>query len=263
MRTDFGDGPVENTSDYSEIYSPAPELIQKREITAASVRAILHKARATIGPLARPYFSRPAPWSASPAAELDLETSLEDDPHLKELWVDEKHHKRAEIIVCLDTSLSMTGKKLAMTAVSLAVLTLQLDPEDLAIIAFESEAQVVKPLGDTSTPFAILEKFLRQPARGLTNISAGLELALAEATRGKLKRQSVILITDGRYTAGDNPESWAKRLPRLHVVHTGNPWASPRFCRRLAKLGRGKYVRVADFEELPKALYSLVQGLTR
>ena len=70
-------------------------------------------------------------------------------------------------------------------------------------------------------------------------------------------------MTDGRFTAGRNPDYIVPRLPRLNMVQTGNPWASTRFCRSLARQGRGKYVRVAHLEHLPKALYALVHGIVR
>ena len=76
-------------------------------------------------------------------------------------------------------------------------------------------------------------------------------------------KKAVILMTDGRYTAGKNPDYIIPRLPRLHVVQTGNPWSSPRFCRSLAQAGRGKFVRVAQLDHLPKALYALVNGIIR
>ena len=157
----------------------------------------------------------------------------------------------------------MTGRKLAITAVALAVIALQLEPEDLAVIAFESDANVIKPLGQKKDIYEILEKFMEVPARGLTNIEAGLEMALKETMNGSLPKKNVILMTDGRYTAGRSPEHLVPRLPRLHVVQTGNPWSSTRFCRNLARQGRGKYMRVAQLEHLPKALYSLVHEIIR
>jgi Mg-chelatase subunit ChlD len=101
------------------------------------------------------------------------------------------------------------------------------------------------------------------PARGLTNIEAGLLDAAKQAESGKTSKRAVILMTDGRFTAGRNPDYIVPRLPRLHVIQTGNPWSSPRFCRSLAQRGRGKYMRVANLEQLPKALYSLVHEIIR
>ncbi len=247
---------------YHEIKKRLDE-VKRAKVRTAVIRAIVQKALATMGAVQRPYDLRSLPWSSHPQEELDLEATLEEDPTLQTLLVERRETRRAEVIVCIDTSLSMTGRKLALTAVSLAVLALQLEPEDLSVIAFESEGNLIKPLGLRRDLYQILEKFMEVPARGLTNIEAGLLMAEKQALGGRLAKKAVILMTDGRYTAGKNPEHVVPRLPRLHVVQTGSPWSSPRFCRRLAQLGRGKFVRVAHLEHLPKALYALVNGIIR
>ena len=206
-------------------------LFRSAKVRSSAIRAIIQKALATMGAVQRPYDLRSAPWSAHPQEEFDLEASLEEDPALNTLVVERREPKRAEVIICIDTSLSMTGRKLALTAVALAVLALQLEPEDYAVIAFESDANLVKPLGRRLQLDHVLEKFMEVPARGLTNIEAGLKMAQKQALSGKLPKKAVILMTDGRYTAGKNPDYLVKSLPRLHVVQTGNPWSSPRFCQ--------------------------------
>lgn len=214
-----------------------------------------------MGSIAKPYQLVSVPWGKQMYGELDLEHSLEEDPHLENLSVESRETRRVEVIVCLDASLSMTGKKLALNAVALAVLALQLDPDDLSIIAFDGRAHLVKPLLEKKTVYEILEKFMATPPHGLTNIEDALKMAASQAQKGHLAKKAVILMTDGRYTAGNNPEYLVPQLPRLHVVQTGNPWSSPRFCRGLAKRGQGKYIRVSQVEQLPRALYSLLQEI--
>jgi Mg-chelatase subunit ChlD len=268
--TEEGDGAVENLSDtgwdqalhYHEIKKRLDE-VKRAKVRASAIRAIIQKALATMGAVQKPYELKNVPWNSHPQDEFDLESTLEEDPSLENLMVEKREPRRAEVIICIDTSLSMTGRKLALTAVALAVLALQLEPEDYSVIAFESDANLLKPLGQRAHLDNVLEKFMEVPARGLTNIEAGLLMAEKQAASGKLPKKAVILMTDGRYTAGKNPEHVVPRLPRLHVVQTGNPWSSPRFCRSLARIGRGKFVRVAQLEHLPKALYTLVNGIIR
>lgn len=237
--------------------------MKRAKLRAGAIRAIVQKALATMGAVQKPYDLRNVPWNTHPQEEFDLEATLDEDPSLENLMVEIREPRRAEVIICLDTSLSMTGKKLALNAVALAVLALQLEPEDYSVIAFESDANLIKPLGEKLDLYRMLEKFMEVPARGLTNIESGLVMAEKQAAIGKLPKKHVILMTDGRFTAGKNPEHVVPRLPRLHVVQTGSPWSSPRFCRGLARQGRGKYVRVAHVEHLPSALYSLVSGIIR
>ncbi len=265
------DGAVENLSEtdweqalhYHDLKKQRLERSLRDQARASAIRGILRKARATMGSVTKPYELKNVSWDLEPSGELDLEGSLEENPALNALLVEKKEIRRAELVLCLDTSLSMTGKKLAINAVALAVIALQIEPADLAIIAFESEATVIKPLGKEMTIQSILEKFLDVPARGLTNIEAGLLAAEKECKKGRLKKRAVILMSDGRHTAGANPETMVKRLPRMHMVQTGSPWSSPRFCRSLAQIGRGKYIRVSQIEQLPKALYSLVHEIIR
>lgn len=268
--TEEGDGAVENLADsdwekalhYHELKKRLDE-VKRAKVRATAIRAIVQKALATMGAVQRPYDLKNVSWHAHPQEEFDLEASLEEDPSLETLMVEMREPRRAEVVICIDTSLSMTGKKLALTAVALAVLALQLEPEDYAVVAFESDANIVKPVGEPLDLYRMLEKFMELPARGLTNIEAGLLAAEKQVLNGKLPKKHVILMTDGRFTAGKNPEYIVPRLPRLHVVQTGSPWSSPRFCRGLARQGRGKYVRVAHLEHLPSALYSLVSGIIR
>jgi uncharacterized protein with von Willebrand factor type A (vWA) domain len=268
--TEVGDGAVEDASNsdwdkavqYHEIKKRL-DLIKRDKVRAAAIRAIVKKAQATLGSVSRPYQLLNDSWDKHPHEEFDLDASIEEDPSLESLLVERREPRRAEVIICIDTSLSMTGRKLALTAVALAVLCLQLDPEDLSVVAFESEANLIKGLGEKRDVFETLKRFMEVPARGLTNIEAGLLMAEKQAAAGKLPKKAVILMTDGRFTAGRNPEYLIPRLPRLHVVQTGNPWSSPRFCRNLAKKGRGKFLRVAKLEHLPSALYSLVHEIIR
>lgn len=253
----------EKAIEYHDIKRRITDPKKRESIRASAIKAIIHKAMSTMGAVSRPQRVDIGPWENNVLGDLDLESTLDDDPHLNNPLVETKTHKRAEVLVCIDTSLSMTGKKLALTAVSLAVIALQLEPEDLAVIAFETEGTLIKPLGKALPLAETLKMFLEVPARGLTNIEAGLKETIKEARRGHIKKQAIILMTDGRFTAGKNPEYLIRGLPKLHVVQTGNPWASPRFCRNLARLGGGKHIRISKPEHLPKALYSLVHEIVR
>ncbi len=253
----------EKALEYHEIKHRIQDKKKREQIRDAAVEQIIRKALATMGAVNRPYREETAPWELSPASELDLEASLSEDPALEHLLVEHRVPKRAEVVLCIDTSLSMTGKKLALTAVALATLALQLDSEDLGVICFETDATVIKPIGEKMPLRKLLRALLEVPARGLTNIEAGLKKAAQECDHGRLPRKAVILMSDGRFTAGSNPEYLVAKLPKLHVVQTGSPWASPRFCRSMAKRGGGKFVRVSHWEHLPKALYSLTNEIVR
>ncbi|MGZ6468635.1 MAG: hypothetical protein ACXWQJ_15155, partial [Bdellovibrionota bacterium] len=137
MLTEEGDGAVDNLSQsdwdkalhYHDLKKRIDQ-VKREKVRAAAIRAIVKKALAIMGAVQRPYSLVNDTWNSNPEEEFDLEASLEEDPTLESLMVERKEPHRAEVIVCLDTSLSMTGRKLAINAVALAVIALQLEAED-------------------------------------------------------------------------------------------------------------------------------------
>lgn len=252
-----------NAISFHEKLKRTSDPLLKERVKRSAVLAILGRSRGALGSISRPYKLQSESWERFPDHELDLDASLDDDPLLENLLVETKTDKRAEVIICLDTSLSMTGRKLAMLGVTVGTLALQLPAEDLAVINFESDARLVKGLGTDLNPFQTVARFLEAPAKGLTNMEAALKLAIREQAKGNLSRRHVILMSDGRFTAGARPDYLVPQLERLHVVQAGNPWSHNRFFRRLAKLGQGRFLQVKHFDDLPRALYSLVYEILR
>ena len=157
----------------------------------------------------------------------------------------------------------MTGEKMALLAVSIAAISLELKSENFSIINFESNAHLVKSLGSSVSTYEMVRSFLNSPAQGLTNMEEALKLAISEWNKGKATRRHVILMSDGKYTAGGNPKYLAKYVPRLHIVQVGKSWAKNRFYRSLAASGGGEFLNVPSFESLPKKLYTLVYRMVR
>ena len=157
------------------------------QIRAISTRAVLERAQAVLGSVVRPTDHRLAPLSELPAdallPEIDLESTLEDAP-----WIARKNSAffpRAEdiqmefqtirdqaVILSVDTSLSMTGEKLALTAVALAVVLLQFPDDPVGIVAFENEAKVLKTPDEKISVDELIARFLDVPAQG-SGISRG------------------------------------------------------------------------------------------
>lgn len=252
-----------NALTFHEKIRKSNDPILKAKVKRSAVAAILDRSRNALGSVSRPYKIETETWEQNPDHDLDLDASLDDDPMLNSLLVETKKDKRANVIICLDTSLSMTGRKLALLGVTVGTLSLQLPSEDLSVINFESDARLVKPLGTNLSPFQTVERFLDSPAKGLTNMEAALKLAVKEQNKVARGKCHVILMSDGRFTAGARPDYLIPQLDRLHVVQAGNPWSHNRFFRRLAKLGDGRFLQVKNFDDLPRALYSLVHEILR
>ena len=179
-------------------------------------------------------------------------------------WVvQHREERRHQVVMMVDTSLSMSGENMAIAAVAAAVLALKLKPEDLAVVVFEDKAQAVTHLEVADPAEEVVRRMLDQPVRGYTNIAAALELGAAELERGRNPRRSGLLITDGVVTAGGDPLSLAHRFPRLFVLLTEDYKMNPELCRRLADAGHGDVFPVRAFRDLPARLLEVANRVLR
>nr|WP_207955802.1 VWA domain-containing protein [Rubrobacter marinus] len=127
------------------------------------------------------------------------------------------------ILFLVDASGSMAARK-RMSAVKGAVLSLLSDAyqrrDKVGLVSFRGDgARVLLP------PTASVELAARRleelPTGGRTPLSAGLETAAEvlkrERTREKERRPLLVLLTDGRFTAGPDPKDAAAGLRGLGV----------------------------------------------
>ncbi|MEK7692449.1 MAG: VWA domain-containing protein, partial [Bdellovibrionota bacterium] len=249
---------------------------RQARLRRVSAEAVIAHARKVLGSIVRPTNKRVVPLSELPSDEagaasdsIDLEATLEQVP-VQEIWVEHSRPRTQPLILSIDTSLSMTGDKLALTAVALAVVRLEFPEDPIGVIAFENEAQLLLDpvLGQKKGLGALIEAFLDVPAQGYTHLENGILAALkmqksmSESNRA-CRPPSVILLTDGKYTAGRDPEYLAPRFTQLHVLKMGNEVSGIELCRDLARRGHGSVREVARLEDLPQAMYALVKELLR
>jgi Mg-chelatase subunit ChlD len=233
-----------------------------------AARAVLQKAARLVGPLrvATRTVSEPMlePWGG----ELDVEATVENllgKPHPEPAdWIVRRRvDRRHQVVLMVDTSLSMSGEYLAIAAVAAAVLALKLHPEDLSLVVFEDTARCATHLDALDPPDEVVRRMLDQPVRGYTNIEAALELGAAELERGRNPRRSGLLITDGVVTAGGDPRPLAHRFPHLVVLLTEDYKMNPELCRELADAGRGDVFPVRAFRDLPARLLEVANRILR
>jgi Mg-chelatase subunit ChlD len=245
-----------------------------------SARAILERAQAVLGSVVHPVEQRVAAWSDLPAdaqqPDLELEETIEEAPLAvrgdvaltdQDVRMSYQVHRRQAVVLSVDTSLSMTGEKLALTAVALAVVLLQFPDDPIGIVAFENEAKVLKRPDERISLQELVERFLDVPAQGYTHLEDGLRAALKlvrrSGVRGAGRPPSTVVLTDGKYTAGRDPAYLAPRFPHLVVLKMGRERASLELCRELARRGRGRLREVGELEALPEAMYGAVKDLLR
>lgn len=244
-----------------------------------STKAVIDRAKQVLGAVSHPMTEVVAPLTDIPVpleqAELEVEETIENEPfsaysgsfEARELWVSYRARKKYPLILDIDTSLSMTGEKLALTAVALAVVALQFPDDPIGVIAFENEPRILKRPSEPLELSQLIRRFIDVPAQGYTHLEAGLhealELLKEIPNSFRARPASTLLLTDGKYTAGKDPVYLAPRFPRLVVVKMGREKAGLSLCQDLARQGNGTLREVSDFEALPMALYGVVKDLLR
>jgi uncharacterized protein with von Willebrand factor type A (vWA) domain len=204
--------------------------------------------------------------SRTPEGELNIEQTLDNvidttQLHADDIILDSKTQKRFDCALMLDTSLSMTGKKLALLAVAATVLAYRLPSEDFAIVSFESTATTLKKMRSKMPIERIATKILEVPAMGYTNIEAALTEGLRQLALGRHKNRVAILISDGKYTAGGDPIPVAARYRRLNVVMVGDFNTDPGAAKAMAESGHGRVYTAYGFQNLPRTLHRLLRDL--
>jgi hypothetical protein len=86
---------------------------------------------------------------------------------------------------------------------------------DRLAVAFWSDAAVLLRLGDAVRPGQLLDRLLRMPVQGLTNLAFPLQLARQEVSQSAARNPSVLLLSERVHNAGPDPRPLAARLPRL------------------------------------------------
>ncbi len=173
--------------------------------------------------------------------------------------IERKSRKKIGTII-LDTSGSMTGPKLITSALAAAVAAYHLRHDQYALIAFNTAAQTIKTMNQTTTIDYIVDTILDTEPAGFTNITDGLETAFAEYQRSRRRESWAVLITDGIANRGGSPYPHASRYHSLHVLQT--PGIHPQgkeTCKRIADLGGGHHIKVNDYTDVPYALMKLLR----
>jgi Mg-chelatase subunit ChlD len=227
-------------------------------VEARAVEDILRRAQELVRHASRP--TRQVEDRFPADGELDLEATLEQPRPWAptDLVLQRIEPRDADVVAILDMSLSMTGEKIALTALAVAILRLKLDR--LAVVSFDTKAHPLVRLDEDVPVREVIRRVLRVPAQGFTNVEAGL-LAGLDALRGGRHGERVgIVMTDGIANVGRDPVLVAARFPRLHVVQVGpEERQGTRTCVGMARAGRGRRYRAILYAELPGVVRRLVR----
>ncbi len=244
--------------------------------------AVLGRAGRLVGPLRAATHSVREPLMEPWGGELDVEATVENllgKPHPEpgDLIVQRRVDRRHQVVLMVDTSLSMAGEKMALAAVAATVLALKLRPGDLAVVLFADVARVVSRFGEEVAAAELVRRMLAVPCGGGTDIAAALVAGRVELQRGRDPGRSGLLVSDGVCTSGADPLPAAARFGPLHVLlmeeqtAARDPeaplttWIAPRLYagEAIARASDGGLVRVDGFPALPRRMLEVADRVLR
>ena len=191
--------------------------------------------------------------------DIDLDRTLEQltehpVPEDEDIIVRERVTTTRSVVLLVDLSGSMRGERARTAAAAVGALAAELARDNLAVIAFWSDAAVLSRLGQHVPPERLVESMLRIPARGLTNLAFPLQVARRELARVPARDARVLLLSDCVHNAGPDPRPFAARLPRLDILLDTTGEQDPELARDLARLGRGRLRQVRSYRDVAPAL---------
>jgi uncharacterized membrane protein/uncharacterized protein YegL len=158
------------------------------------------------------------------------------------------------LVLVLDRSGSMQGPKLEAAKESARVTAEVLSPNDyIAVVAFDSEAQVFVRPQRASNRTRISNDISRLQSGGGTNIYPGLKEAFDILQGINAKVKHVILMTDGEAPSDGIDELVGDmRASRITVSCVGVQGADRNLLGQIADKGEGRLYMVEDIGALPK-----------
>jgi Mg-chelatase subunit ChlD len=191
--------------------------------------------------------------------DIDLDQTVEQlvehpVPEEDDIIVRERVRTRRSVVLLVDVSGSMRGERIRTAAATVGALAAELDRDDLAVVAFWSDAAILSHLGQHVPAQRLLEQMLRIPAKGLTNIAFPLDVAATELARVPARDARVVLLSDCVHNAGPDPRPLAARLPRLDVLLDVSGEQDEELARDLARLGHGRLRRIRAYTDVAPAL---------
>jgi len=191
--------------------------------------------------------------------EIDLDKTIEilaerPVPDDEDIIVRERVRTRRSVVLVVDVSGSMKGERIRSAAAIVGALAGELSGDDLAVIAFWSDAAILQTFGQHQNPDRLLDLLTSIPARGLTNVGFPLELAASELRKRPAQDARVLLLSDCVHNAGPDPRPIAARLARLDVMLDLSGEHDTELARELSRSGRGMLQTVLTHRDVGPAL---------
>jgi len=167
---------------------------------------------------------------------------------------------KRSLVLMMDQSGSMAGRKILSAALCTGVLSHALKDEEFAVLLFSTKVHALKEMNGRKDLHKLIREILEEKPEGFTDIKGALEMGLKQMNNASHKVKIGVLITDGIHTT-DDPVPIAEEYPSLHVLAT--PSARGKVvnldnCRRLAEAGKGKFLILRNYEDVPSTVLRLL-----
>lgn len=188
-------------------------------------------------------------------AEIELDRTIEnyiDQPEkgiLDSLVSYAREREKNAFVIMIDHSYSMRGLKILLAAVTAATIA-QHFKRDYSVVAFSNSVSVLKGIAEPVGPERVLEKLFALVLRGDTDVRMVLEAGLQQMKDYTVKKG--LILTDGAWNAGGNPQDMAARFDKLNVICF--PPANPDKVKLLSSWGKGEFAFVEKEEQIANAI---------
>jgi len=199
--------------------------------------------------------------------EIDVGRTVEEQlgrPTLnyENIYCSERRKQKASYVLMLDVSNSMHLEKIAIATIATGVFASKLRNDFHAVLTFSREANIIKHIYEPNNLKHLLNKMLYIESGGATNIRETLLEGLELLNESKTHFKTGIIVTDGWATVGGDPVEIASKYDKLHVlgISFGLGGYDPATNSLMAQRGRGRYVYIKKFDDLPIAITKILAG---
>jgi Mg-chelatase subunit ChlD len=195
--------------------------------------------------------------------DLDLDASLEalalaratrSRPALEDLAVRSWSRPATALALVVDRSGSMGGDRLATAALAAACCALRAG-DDVSVLAFGRDVLVLEAQDEARPAEAVVDELLQLRGVGTTDLAAALREAAAQLARSRASRRAVLLVSDCRATAGEDPVRAASALEELSILA---PEGDSAEAEALAAATGARWTALRGPADVPAAMYRLL-----
>jgi Mg-chelatase subunit ChlD len=167
------------------------------------------------------------------------------------------------VVLLVDASGSVAGKKLATAVLTASALVQRMRPGDeLGVIAFWSRAVVLRPLSADARIEALVDRLCDLRGGGTTDLELALRTAATQVSRSRASDRQVMLLSDGMATDSPDPVNAASALARvparLQVLALSGDGDAVASCAALAAAGGGRVAALHRPSQAPAAVRELL-----